>query len=49
MNKKQVLAKIGGIIATAALVAGVAKLGYMLSPEEAEIVKIFIYNLILGI
>lgn len=49
MNKKQVLAKIGGIIATAALVAGVAKLGYLLSPEEAEILKIFIQSLILGI
>ena len=48
MKAKQVLAKVGGIVATAALVAGVAKLGYMLSPEEMKVVEVFFNSLILG-
>lgn len=49
MNKKQVLAKIGGILATAAVVAGVAKLGYMLTPEEIAVLKVFLQTILLGI
>lgn len=49
MNKKLVLAKIGGMIATAALVAGVAKLGYILSPEEMKVVEVFFQSLLLGL
>lgn len=48
MNKRQVLAKIGGLVATAALVAGVAKLGYIMSPEEIGVVKVFLQSIILG-